>query len=490
MKKIFTLLAAMVMAVGAMAQTVSYAVSATPNCGDKVELTGITMIYGNDAADGTTSGAWTANKDATKTVKIEGTDYTFTQLTQGKNNPKVDGNNPTAEACIPTTGAYFVFNPTTDGTIYVVAMINAGSTSKQLWLVEDGKAIDIVVDNATYTAVTNAGLAAKADPAIVKITAKAGSTYYLYNTGSKMCLYGFVFVPGAAQATPPTISIPETLIGYVNSPVTITATVSGTPTPSIQWYDGNGAIEGATTASYTFTPTAEGTYTFYATAENTEGNEESNKCVVTVTDPNIVIGEEDYITFDSDILPAKPHAVNIISGCLSLAVTNADGKMVIEDSGANWGDANSHIKIAKRLKTGGKTTSTNNLKLTTTKGGKLHVYARFTDSRHLVVKQNDVELANWDINETAAIKIPNEAGDGEITIQPIRTVENVEAGEISIEFPDNSIYIYGFAIGDIITGIENVNVAAPVQVKKSLRNGQIVIETAKGTFNAVGAQVK
>ena len=40
------------------------------------------------------------------------------------------------------------------------------------------------------------------------------------------------------------------------------------------------------------------------------------------------------------------------------------------------------------------------------------------------------------------------------------------------------------------TGIQDATIAAPAQVKKSLRNGQIVIETANGTFNAVGAQVK
>lgn len=42
----------------------------------------------------------------------------------------------------------------------------------------------------------------------------------------------------------------------------------------------------------------------------------------------------------------------------------------------------------------------------------------------------------------------------------------------------------------IPTAIKNVETTTAASVKKSLRNGQIVIETANGTFNAVGAQVK
>lgn len=59
-------------------------------------------------------------------------------------------------------------------------------------------------------------------------------------------------------------------------------------------------------------------------------------------------------------------------------------------------------------------------------------------------------------------------------------------------FADGSANLYSIAATNVgtTTGIQDATIAAPAQVKKSLRNGQIVIETANGTFNAVGAQVK
>lgn len=59
-------------------------------------------------------------------------------------------------------------------------------------------------------------------------------------------------------------------------------------------------------------------------------------------------------------------------------------------------------------------------------------------------------------------------------------------------FSDKGANLYAIIADNVgtTTGISNATIAAPAQVKKQLRNGQIVIETANGTFNAVGAQVK
>lgn len=99
-----------------------------------------------------------------------------------------------------------------------------------------------------------------------------------------------------ADPTPASVSISETsLTAGVGSPVTLKATVGGNPAPTIKWYQCDDvnktnatAIEGATSATYEYTPTAAGTYYFYCTAINeidgTENTATSDVVTVTVLD--------------------------------------------------------------------------------------------------------------------------------------------------------------------------------------------------------------
>lgn len=79
-----------------------------------------------------------------------------------------------------------------------------------------------------------------------------------------------------------TISVAEAdrnLTTEINTPTTLRATISGNPTPTMQWYKcddaekaNSVAIDGATSETYDFTPNAEGTYYFYCVAKNTLTN--------------------------------------------------------------------------------------------------------------------------------------------------------------------------------------------------------------------------
>lgn len=495
MKKFFTLIAAVMMAVGAMAQ-VQFTVTDTPKGGVTASAGTMTMTWGNDTGEGV---AWKDNKAASKTVTIGGKSYSFSYQTQGTNNPQAmgvdnDGNpakvNPTADNCVPVSGAYVSFKATTNGVLNVVVVVNA---DKPIWVVEDGAVIDCVVNGAPLAAMGK--LTAKSDPGIITIDIKANSTYYVFCTGSKMGYYGFVYTEGEAKKEAPQISIPSDMTAYVGATATLTPTnVSGSPAPSIQWYSntsasnqGGTAIEGATSASLSITPEAEGTLYYYAVATNSEGSKTSNCCTVTVIDPNIYVSEADEIYFN-EIEEGNPNGLNFIGGALKLTVTSTDGKMVIASNGQNFGTPEESFKCEKRLDTGGKTVSTNKLVLNSQKAGKLYIYAR-ADARQIVIKQDGATLLSQMLNESDATRLPKDDGT-ESVYYPIYSVD-VAAGDIDVEFPDGRIYIYGFSLDGLITSIENVNVAAPVApAKKSLRNGQIVIETANGTFNAVGAQVK
>lgn len=88
----------------------------------------------------------------------------------------------------------------------------------------------------------------------------------------------------------PVIALDATSHAYSGSNVTLEANITSVPwVSSVQWYSnttasntGGVAIEGATSSSYTFTPTAAGTQYYYMTATNSEGTTTSNVCTLTV----------------------------------------------------------------------------------------------------------------------------------------------------------------------------------------------------------------
>lgn len=92
----------------------------------------------------------------------------------------------------------------------------------------------------------------------------------------------------------PTISVDASASTVVkNATVTLTATVSGSPAPTIQWYSnttasttGGTAIEGATSATYSPSTGTSGTYYYYAVATNSEGNATSDVQTITVLPSN------------------------------------------------------------------------------------------------------------------------------------------------------------------------------------------------------------
>ena len=138
-------------------------------------------------------------------------------------------------------------------------------------------------------------------------------------TGADMYICGIEvsFSPQAAAS----IYVDESdknLNASVNTPITLKTTVEGNPIPTIQWYKCDNAektnpvaIEGSTSATYEFTPTAAGTYYFYCVAKNTldEGGEQiavSDVITVKVLGlPSISSDSEGLVT----ITPSSPSDV-------------------------------------------------------------------------------------------------------------------------------------------------------------------------------------
>ena len=152
--------------------------------GKKVECDDITMTYGND-------GAWTVGE------RTEMADEGFSYLVGGNNNPK-DANNKNYSSSkkVPTTGTYYVFSPTADGTLYVASYI---FTNKNVYVTEDGVAISFSINGTDYDSGDIINSSAETD-GYVKFNVTSGKEYYLFGESTKIKVYGFNFVVDGATA--------------------------------------------------------------------------------------------------------------------------------------------------------------------------------------------------------------------------------------------------------------------------------------------------
>ena len=189
-------------------------------------------------------------------------------------------------------------------------------------------------------------------------------------------------------------------------------------------------------------------------------------------------------------------------------VDTNNNKLSIDANTAYFGDATSQKMFTHRFKTGGSSGNKNNITLHVGEAGKLRVYVRTGSNsatdRTLVLKQNGAELYSAVVQESDAIEVNEEdqnvkapaLADGDKKkVYPIIEVE-VEEGEVSVEYPVNSLNFYAFQlIPDTGTGIRIIesdeqpmfNEALPAynlqgqRVTKSYRG--IVIQNGRKFYN-------
>lgn len=114
------------------------------------------------------------------------------------------------------------------------------------------------------------------------------------------------------------------------------------------------------------------------------------------------------LSFDTDYAAGSVPATFSTKG-LVLKVVDTAAKFVVDPNSAYFGTADSYQKFDKRLKSGGKSSSKNNLTLTLPSDGTLKVYARTGSSsatnRNVILTQNDAELANKILLESEAVSV-------------------------------------------------------------------------------------
>ena len=133
---------------------------------------------------------------------------------------------------------------------------------------------------------------------------------------------------------------------------------------------------------------------------------------------------------------------------LVLKITDEDGKTSVDDNTAFFGASPAAVaKFTKRLKTGGKSSSKNNMTLTVPAAGKIYICVRTGSNsatdRNVIVSKGETELANKILLESEALA--DQTIEGEANPQKLYApvVVDVEAGDYSITYPTNGINFYG-----------------------------------------------
>ena len=182
------------------------------------------------------------------------------------------------------------------------------------------------------------------------------------------------------------------------------------------------------------------------------------------------------------------------NGDFKLTITDTDGKVAIDANNAYFGTADANEKFTARLKSGGKSSSKNTLKLTIPTAGTLKVYVRTGSNsktdRNVVLTQNEVALYDAIVKEDQAVIVKGldqSDPDKETNVYPVISV-TVEAGEVIVTYPVGSMNFYCFELSGTSTGINTVKAAAESGVRYNLA-GQKVAEGYKGVVIENGRKV-
>lgn len=174
------------------------------------------------------------------------------------------------------------------------------------------------------------------------------------------------------------------------------------------------------------------------------------------------------------------------SGNFKVAIVDTGDKMSIDGNNTYFGTADDNQKFTHRLKTGGKSSSTNQIIATIPSEGKLNIYVRTgsgsATDRNMIVTQGTTELFNKVIKE-------NEATDyvtvGKNKVFPVISVPVTE-GDVAITYPQNGLNFYAFEFISATAATDPVMTASPTAMSLAATPSQ---NTQSKTFTITGANL-
>lgn len=258
------------MALGANAQTESYAVPAdfTPTDNQEVQATAsVKLVYGAD-------GGWkTSGTPGESDPKFE----EFPNYVVGNGNPKSSaGKNftPGNMGTMPVTGCTYSFTSTQDGTMEVAVKLNSG---KSFYVAGVSDAYNysgdaVLTNTAGETVELSSSFQVSANfTGFVKFDVKKDETYMVFCAGSKLSFFGFKFTPGEVvedQGTPHEAQAWDFTSALSDADKANIAADANWTISNVYKKDADGKdTEEVKTILYTYTPKLEGTA---VTANGTE----------------------------------------------------------------------------------------------------------------------------------------------------------------------------------------------------------------------------
>lgn len=161
------------------------------------------------------------------------------------------------------------------------------------------------------------------------------------------------------------------------------------------------------------------------------------------------------ITFSEEIAAGNLNGKVFSNGEFKLTLTDTDNKMAVDANSQFFGTAEEYESYSFRLKSGGKSSSKNQMLLTIPTDGTLNICARSSSGnatdRNVILTQNGTELYNQVVKDADAITVSIEGEDKKVF--PVISVA-VNAGEVSITYPVNGLNFYCF---ELVSGSANIN---------------------------------
>ena len=318
-----------------------------------------------------------------------------------------------------------------------------------------------------------------ANPTVIeKDLTDATSFTFTFNV-KQVCFIAVVtYTPAPADAPVTEVTITGKSTIVVGEKVTLTATTDVAAT-TIEWQDENEQTLGFGD-TFDFTPDEEGTFTFYALAENAH-----NASPVKSTAFDVTVGPAPCI----ELYPAASGDDPVVGSVIDLATGSYGGKITVtglKEAGSikynaaglqfsgNSGDS-VLVTLDNYLAVG------TIIELTMRSGGKSG-----TRGLNILANNTKVFAATWEVADANDIR----------TIQYTVTSEDGLAGlykfglqrNNSVYLKNIKIYHCGAVVPELPTAVENAEAA--VKAVKVVENGQLVIIKNGVRYNAQGAVVK
>lgn len=153
-----------------------------------------------------------------------------------------------------------------------------------------------------------------------------------------------------------------------------------------------------------------------------------------------------------------------------LTVNDPKGEKVQIDANSQYfGTADKYTSYAYRMKTNGKSSSSNSLSLTIPSDGTLNVCVRTASSsdatRNVIFQQDGTEILNQTLNDADAVKATIEGE--EKNVFPIYSCP-VKAGTVDITYPVNAVNFYAF---ELVSGSDNFEASITSDPENSYFSG-------------------